>query len=257
MPVLVTREKWGARQPAGRPTHVAISARTATCIHYDGAVPIVVRTLADAYALMRRDQNQHMDVNGWDDIGYNFLVISAPGFPVDGLVMTGRGRDIVGAHCLNHNTEWIGVQISIGGNQKPSPSALLSTRQLHASFVIAAGHNLAMKGHRDGFPTKCPGEILYAWVKAGMPVPAAAAPPATTSKSASVKPTTPPEDTMPWFMRSKAGAIVIVGPTGVRLLTPAQWSTWRNLGAVLAPGMGALDPGPFQAVVASLGGIVK
>jgi len=167
---IITRQQWGARQPKSAPTTVPISARTATCIHHDGRVPIIVRTAQDAYLRMRKDQSYHMDSNGWADIGYNYLVISAPGFPVDGMILEGRGRDVVGAHCLNWNTPWIGVQVAIGGDQPPSAAALTSVRELHDGFGVAAGHALALKGHKDGFNTECPGTILYAWVRAGAPV---------------------------------------------------------------------------------------
>lgn len=70
-------------------------------------------------------------------------------------------------------------------------------------------------------------------------------------------PPIPSEEIMkPFFIRRKDGAIVIVGPTGVRAVNPAQWQTWRNLGYHLAPGMSAMDEGPFQAVIASLGGLM-
>lgn len=99
------------------------------------------------------------------------MVIFAPGIAaIDGLIFEGRGRDVQGAHCKNHNTEWIGVEVATGGNQQPSAKALASVRQLHDSFEKAAGHALSKVGHRDGFPTECPGEALYTWVKAGMPV---------------------------------------------------------------------------------------
>jgi len=119
---------------------------------------------------VRADQNYHMDGQHWDDIGYNYLVISAPGTDVDGLIFEGRGRDVIGAHCLGWNTPWIGIQVAIGGAQKPSPPALTSTRWLHDTFTADAGHALGKKVHSDGFPTACPGPELTAWVHAGMPV---------------------------------------------------------------------------------------
>jgi hypothetical protein len=76
-------------------------------------------------------------------------------------------------------------------------------------------------------------------------------------------PTTPPpepppeEDDMPWFIRRKDGYIVIVGPTGVRGITFEQWEVYGNLGyATFKPGFDNMDPGPFDVVIASLGGIV-
>jgi len=171
MPRIVTRAEWGARKPKATPQRVAISARTATCTHHDGAKPIIIRTFAEACARVRADQNYHMDGQHWNDIGYNDLVISAPGYPaVDGLIFEGRGRDVIGAHCLNWNTPWIGIQVALGGGQTPSPAALSSVRWLHDTDAAAAGHALAKKAHSDGFPTACPDTKLRNWVHAGMPV---------------------------------------------------------------------------------------
>jgi len=170
MPRIVTRAEWSARPRLGPAPTVTIGARTATCTHHDGANIITVRSFAEACARVRADQNYHMDGNGWDDIGYNYLVISAPGTDVDGLVFEGRGRDVVGAHCLNWNTPWIGIQVAIGGAQKPSLASLSSVRWLHDTFTSASGHALGKKVHSDGFPTACPGPELAVWVHAGMPV---------------------------------------------------------------------------------------
>jgi hypothetical protein len=167
---IIARAGWGARAPKSTPTRVAIGSRSATCVHHDGPNPITVRSFAEACALVRRDQNFHMDGNGWADIGYNYLVINAPGADVDGMIFEGRGRDVVGAHCANHNTGWIGIQVALGGGQTPSPAALRSVRWLHDTCQSAAGHTLAKKVHSDGFPTACPDPKLRAWVKAGMPV---------------------------------------------------------------------------------------
>ena len=170
MPRIVTRAEWSARPPKTTPVRVAISARTATCTHHDGSKPVILRTFAEACARVRADQNYHMDGQHWNDIGYNYLVISAPGTPVDGLIMEGRGRDVVGAHCLNWNTPWIGIQVATGGDQVSSPKAKASVRWLHDTFTADAGHTLGKKVHSDGFPTACPGPELKAWAHAGMPV---------------------------------------------------------------------------------------
>jgi len=170
MPRIVTRAEWSARPYKAAPSTVGIHSRTASCTHHDGANVITVRSFAEACARVRADQNYHMDHNGWNDIGYNYLVISAPGTPVDGMIFEGRGRDVIGAHCLNWNTPWIGIQVAIGGAQKPSPAALSSVRWLHDTFTASAGHALAKKAHSDGFPTACPADPLRNWVHAGMPV---------------------------------------------------------------------------------------
>ena len=171
--VVVSRSTWGAKRPKMPVMPVPLSSRMATCVHHDGAYPLHITTFEQACALMRKDQDQHMVKNDWNDIGYNFLVISAPGFPVDGTVFEGRGRDVLGAHCKDWNTPWVGVQISVGGGQQPSEKALRSVRALHEEIATAAGRSLAVKGHRDGFATLCPDAFLYAWLKAGMPLVAA------------------------------------------------------------------------------------
>jgi hypothetical protein len=147
-----------------------------------------VRNFAEACERLRINQNYHMDSQKWADIGYNYLVVSAPGYPaVDGLIFEARGRDVVGAHCLDHNTAWVGIQVAIGGAQKPSPAALRSVRVLHDWCAAEAGHSLAKKGHKDGFATSCPGPELYAWVHAGMPF---ASTPGTPPVKPPVKPVT-------------------------------------------------------------------
>jgi len=70
-------------------------------------------------------------------------------------------------------------------------------------------------------------------------------------------PSAPTEDDMkPWFFICKDGRACIVTPTGVHSLTVAQLGVWHNLGYVPAPGMGAMDPGPFQVIIDSLGGLI-
>lgn len=63
-------------------------------------------------------------------------------------------------------------------------------------------------------------------------------------------------DLMPWFFRRNDGAIIVVGPTGARTCTAVQWDVYNNLGqAIFPPGMSAMDPGPFDEVLTSLGGL--
>ena len=239
---IVPRARWSVRPPKAPPHGVRISARTATCVHHDGAFAIHVRSRAEAVALVRADQSFHMDARGWNDIGYNYLVISAPGIAaIDGLVFEGRGRDVVGAHCKGHNTEWIGVQVATGGDQRPSAKALASVRRLHDSFETAAGHALAKVGHRDGFPTECPGEALYAWVRAGMPVGTRAQLPTRRS------PARPPSRTRPRVRPASTRARLVVdgrfGPATIKALQ--RWARVRA--------DGVLGPASWRAIQRKVG----
>ncbi|MEU3045816.1 peptidoglycan-binding protein [Streptomyces sp. NPDC006984] len=159
MPIsIVSRAQWGAKPWNGSPDHVSLSQRTEFFIHYDGAHHIGATGNAVPQAIDRQHRNQ-----GWAGIGYNFVVDQA------GTVFEGRGWERQGAHCPNHNVSGIGVQIAIGGDQKPTPKALSAARALYDEACRKTGRKLSMKGHKDGFATLCPGPILYDWVKAGMP----------------------------------------------------------------------------------------
>lgn len=78
------------------------------------------------------------------------------------------------------------------------------------------------------------------------------------SAGAPVPPPGGEDDLMPWFFRASSGTIVIVTPVGPRYITPDEFDVYRNLGqAKYPPGMDAMDEGPFNAIIASLGGIVE
>ena len=47
-------------------------------------------------------RNYHVNVNGWNDIGYHYLI-------QHGVVKTGRTLEKIGAHCKGHNTGTIGI----------------------------------------------------------------------------------------------------------------------------------------------------
>lgn len=157
-PQIISRSTWGASAWRGTPASVPLSRRTEFYVHYDGGHP-VTRT---GYAIMRAIEAQHIG-QGWSGVGYHFVVDQ------QGNIYEGRGWGLVGAHCPNHNTSGIGVQIAIGGDQKPSEKALAACRALYELACKKTGKTLAKRGHRDGFATLCPGSTLYAWVQAGMP----------------------------------------------------------------------------------------
>jgi hypothetical protein len=149
---IISRAEWGARAPRSRST-VGWSRRTEFIVHYsEGPVNQSVRSIQDF----------HMDGRGWADVGYNFLV------DVTGRIYEGRGWLVVGAHAPDHNTSGIGVCM-IGRDGDSTPAAKRAIRWLYDEAVRRTGRSLARLGHRDVFATSCPGDELYAWVRAGMP----------------------------------------------------------------------------------------
>lgn len=155
---IITRAQWGARPWNGTPNTVSLSRRTEFFVHYDGAHAIT-RT---GHAIMRAIEATHLG-QGWAGVGYNFVVDQA------GNIYEGRGWNLQGAHCPDHNVTGIGVQIAVGGDQTPSAAALAACRALYEEACQKTGRTLAKRGHKDGIATACPGTQLYAWVQAGMP----------------------------------------------------------------------------------------
>lgn len=156
---IISRDQWGASPWVNQPDTVPDSERTEFYIHYDGATWIT-RT---GNSIPKAIESEHLG-NGWSGIGYHFVVSQA------GEIFEGRGWDLQGAHCPNHNRSAIGVQIAVGGDQEPTKEALSAARALYDFACQKYGRALEKHGHRDGFATDCPGAKLYAWVQGGMQV---------------------------------------------------------------------------------------
>lgn len=132
--------------------------------------------LTDYTALVRSIYLYHTEVNGWSDIGYNYLI--AP----NGQIYAGRdpglelAQDaVLGAHFCASNTGTMGVCVL--GNYElvaPSNDAIAALLDLLAwktakdtmnplAFVPHPLNNElgVIAGHRDGCATSCPGIHLY------------------------------------------------------------------------------------------------
>ncbi|TDB80955.1 N-acetylmuramoyl-L-alanine amidase [Micromonospora sp. KC721] len=155
---IISRAGWGARPPEGRDT-TTWSRRTHFMGHYSAA---------SATQTPRQIQDYHMRVRGWSDVGYNFLINS-----ITGDIYEGRGWLTIGAHCAGHNTEAIGVCI-IGsdkaGRQDVSDAARRAFKWLYEEANDRKGKRLTLLGHRDRGATACPGDEIYSWLKAGLPI---------------------------------------------------------------------------------------
>lgn len=164
---IISRSEWGfsgwSRNPDGSvntPASVPLSERSEFYVHYDGAAHINIT----GSQVPQRIDAEHKG-NGWAGIGYHFVVDQA------GNRFEGRGWDLQGAHCPGHNRSAFGVQIAIGGDQRPTDAALNAAVDLYDEACRRTGRVLSKHGHKDGFNTDCPGAVLYPWVQAGMPRP--------------------------------------------------------------------------------------
>ncbi|MBD0290162.1 MAG: N-acetylmuramoyl-L-alanine amidase [Thermoleophilia bacterium] len=181
-PAVMARAQWGADESLVRAAP-SYAARLAFAVvhHTAGARP---RTASESAAVVRGILAYHVKSNGWNDIGYNFLVDPF------GQVFEGRAggvsRNVVGAHAQGFNTGSVGVAL-LGTYQSSSitPAAraalvrLLSWRldlahvdpssrlrwtsggnpKWPAGTVVSLAR---VSGHRDVGSTSCPGGALYA-----------------------------------------------------------------------------------------------
>lgn len=176
---LVTRAQWGARKPAAIPDYLA--STRGVKIHYSGSPESLDMVTDHALCARRVRQIQagHMDGNGWNDVGYSFLVCP------HGYVHEGRGvHRLPAANGSGLNSGHYAVLGMVGnaGLVVPSDDMLNGIRDAidYCRAKGAAGQEI--RGHRDGYATDCPGPKLYAWVQAGAPRPAAAPRPIPTTE---------------------------------------------------------------------------
>jgi flagellar hook assembly protein FlgD len=181
-PAIVTRAAWGANEEIVRANPIIAPALKLAIVHHTAGSNDY--TPAQSAAIVRGIEVYHVKANGWNDIGYNFLIDRY------GTVYEGRGggidKNVVGAHAQGFNTGTVGV--SMMGNfssvaptqaQQDALVELLAWRLDVAHLdplsqvVYTSGGNLkwragrvltlhAISGHRDTGPTECPGTRAYA-----------------------------------------------------------------------------------------------
>jgi flagellar hook assembly protein FlgD len=185
-PPIITRLAWGADESIRRaPPRYAPSVQYAL-VHHTAGTNNYAR--ADSAAIVRGIEVYHVKANGWDDIGYNFLVDKY------GQVFEGRyggvDKNVIGAHAQGFNTGSVGVAVLGTYNDAPPPAAaqnalakLLAWRLDVAhvdplsTLTVTSGGNprfpvgipvflRAISGHRDTGFTDCPGDALYARLNA-------------------------------------------------------------------------------------------
>ena len=181
-PPIISRDAWGGTELLRR-NHPRYASAVRLVIVHHTATPNNYSP-DQAAAIVRGIDVYHVRSNGWDDIGYNFLIDRY------GQVYEGRyggiTRNVIGAHALGFNTGSVGIAL-IGNftRTKPTAVAVQSLERLIAwrldlahvdpastlTYVSGgserwrAGTKVklrAVSGHRDTGSTTCPGNFLYA-----------------------------------------------------------------------------------------------
>jgi hypothetical protein len=159
------RAYWGARDPGkGRGTQ-AKSKVHELFIHHVGDEPMrhVVTTVHEEVAQLRAIQAYHMDVHGWLDIGYSYVLCPPWGRSTRaGNIYTGRGFGVVPAGQLDHNEGTIALLVMAGGDDPVDNHLLKRLRSFKRWADEQAGHSLDVRPHSAVTATTCPGAHLRA-----------------------------------------------------------------------------------------------
>lgn len=179
IPDVITRQEWcNGNSACVQPAYVQqIIEPTHVVIHHGGSPD----SYTDGAAIVRSYWNYHVYSNGWDDIGYNFLI------DADGNIYQGRANDdfpavdVKGTHAGSVNGSSIGVCF-LGNSDaiNATPVQLNKLYELLAWWFNDRGFDPTTNdivinqagtsylylpriiGHRDVKPnTICPGENVY------------------------------------------------------------------------------------------------
>lgn len=123
-------------------------------------------TVSGNHAWTRAQEREHMrflwhlhvEVNGWSDVGYNYVC-----FP-SARVYRARPADRIPAAQEGHNTGTLAIAV-VGTNPVLS---LLQRRKLRALIRRLREDRptiTRLGGHRDVYATECPGDRIYGWIK--------------------------------------------------------------------------------------------
>jgi methionine-rich copper-binding protein CopC len=181
-PPIVPRLSWGANEAIRRAPPAYAPRLRFAIVHHTAGVNGYTRVQAPA--IVKAIELYHVKGNGWNDIGYNFLVDRF------GTIYEGRyggiDRNVVGAHALGFNTGSVGIALlGTYTSTEPSQAAVSALENLLAwrldvahvdptslLAVVSGGSERfragvpvtlrAVSGHRDTGLTECPGDKLYA-----------------------------------------------------------------------------------------------
>lgn len=178
VPTIVSRAGWGCGTDCTPREQPIFSPVTHLVVHHSAGS----NTATDWPAVIRSIWVLHVRGNGWNDIGYNYLI------DPNGVIYEGRagGDGVVGAHFSGVNTATMGVcMVGTYSETPPQPAAVESLRSLltwqaekwkldasgqtvHAAsgltLNVVSGHRDAGLSARASGSTECPGNALYVYL---------------------------------------------------------------------------------------------
>jgi hypothetical protein len=195
-PNIISRAAWGSPDPNGQllrdqPNYWTPAYHSPTQVFIHHTVDSNYKSQTDGASLVRAIWQYHTYTLGWGDIGYNYLVDES------GQIYEGRagGDNIDGGHVYGYNSGSMGVALvgcfqatdstckSLNNNATQGPSSpmldsltsLLAWKMTSYEINPQSQHVFckyggttdsclllnAIAGHRDGYPTSCPGDLAY------------------------------------------------------------------------------------------------
>jgi hypothetical protein len=287
-PPLLDREAWGANEAIRRaPPSYAKSVQFALVHHTAGSNSY---TASQSAAIVRGIEVYHVKGNGWNDIGYNFLVDKY------GQVFEGRyggvDKNVIGAHAEGFNTGSVGVAVlGTYGSAAPPAAARTALADLLAwrldlahvdpssSLTWISGGNArfasgvpvllrAVSGHRDTGFTTCPGAALYAQLgaiaqqTAGVGLPKLYSPSVVGAIGGQVRFQARLSESLPWTVTvaDAAGNVVATGTGDSQAIdwtwdaataTPGSYSWTISAGDTVRAASGSIGAKPVALAITS------
>ncbi|MCX3285427.1 N-acetylmuramoyl-L-alanine amidase [Streptomyces sp. NEAU-H22] len=181
-PAMTSRSAWGADESLVKDPPTYTGDTKAVFVHHTAGTNDY--TCSESASIVRGVFLYHVQSNGWNDIGYHFLVDKC------GTVFEGRAggvdRPVLGAHTYGFNTATSSVSVLGDYSTAATNAAVRASVAKVAAWklglygldptgttVLTSGadngkYKLGQKvtfhrisGHRDGYPTECPGQHLY------------------------------------------------------------------------------------------------
>ncbi|MFF5520922.1 peptidoglycan recognition protein family protein [Streptomyces coeruleorubidus] len=181
-PAVTSRSDWGADESLVKDPPTYTTGTQAMFVHHTAGTNDY--TCAESASVVRGVFLYHVRSNGWNDIGYHFVVDKC------GRVFEGRAggidKPVLGAHTYGFNTGTSSISVLGDYNKTTANTAVRESVAKVAAWklglygidptgtvVLTAGADNGkykagqkatlprIPGHRDGYPTECPGQHLY------------------------------------------------------------------------------------------------
>ncbi|WP_410539723.1 peptidoglycan recognition protein [Streptomyces sp. KL2] len=181
-PAVVSRKAWRADENLVREEASYTGPVSAVFVHHTGHPNGY--DCSDVPRMLRALEADHIEGQGWDDIGYNFVVDRC------GTIYEGRGggigRPVYGAHTKGFNRNSVGVAaLGTFGAGEEVPREVVEAIAEVAAWKLRPGADPqgrvrlvstndesrydkgesatfdVISGHRDSHRTDCPGQALY------------------------------------------------------------------------------------------------